>query len=118
MTDDLSERQRRAIDIADDSPEDATDDHLDTLFELTRHPDSDARVDAARAISTVAATQPDLVVSRLDDTIGLLHSHDLDVRTFGQDVLGYLGSERPEALEGTTAITSHRGSPTATSSCG
>lgn len=104
MTDDLTERQRRTIDGADDSPEDATDDHLDTLLELTRHPDSDVRAEAARAFSTVAATQPDLVTPRLGDAIGLLNSHDLDVRTFGQDVLGYLGSKRPDALEGTTAV--------------
>jgi len=104
MTDDLTERQRQSIDVADDTPDEATEDDLDTLLELTRHPDSEVRVEAARATSTVAATQPDLVAPRLPDVIGLLHNHDLDVRTFGQDTVGYLGSKRPEALEGTTAV--------------
>lgn len=70
---------------------------------MSRHDDSDVRVEAARGISAVAATRPDLVAPRLPDAIGLLHSHDLGVRTFGQDVIRELGTGRPEVLEGTTA---------------
>ena len=103
MTDDLTSRQRRGLDMADAAPEDATDDNLDALLELTRHPDSDVRADAAQAVKTITANQPGLVAPRLHDAIGLLHSHDLDVRTFGQGIVGLLGSKRPDATEATTA---------------
>lgn len=110
MTDDLSERQRRALDIADDSPADATEADLDALLSLTRYHDSGVRADAAQAVSTLTANQPDLVAARLPDAIDLLYSLDVDVRMFGQDVVRFLGSERPGALgEPRRCATSHRG---------
>lgn len=102
MTDDLTSRQRRGLDMAEAAPEDATDDNLDALLELTRHSDSDVRADAAQAVETITAAQPDLVAPRLQEAIGLLHSHDLDVRTFGQAIVGLLGTKRPDVIEGTT----------------
>lgn len=110
MTDDLTDRQRRALDTADAAPEDATDDNRGGLLELTRYADSDVRAEAAQGVKMVADERPELVAARLPAAIGLLHNQNLDdnpnqdVRTFGQDVLGILGSERPEALEGTTAV--------------
>ena len=96
--------------MADYAPEDATDDNLGGLLELTSHPESDTRAEAARGIKLIAEAQPDLVADRLPAAIGLLHSHDSDVRTFGQDVIRILGSERPEVLAGPKRPgTSHRG---------
>ncbi|OYR57322.1 HEAT repeat domain-containing protein [Halorubrum halodurans] len=104
MTANLTARQQRALDMADAAPADATDDNLDALLELTRHDDSAVRADAAQGVEMVAKEHPDLVADRLPDVIGLLHNPSVDVRTFGQDVVGILGSERPGLLAGTTAV--------------
>lgn len=103
MTDDLTNRQQRALDMADAAPGDATDDNLDALLELTRHDDSEVRAEAAQGVKMVAGERPELVAARLPEVIGLLHNSVVDVRTFGQDIVGILGSERPGALEGSTA---------------